>query len=56
VRKRKKFFRTWARALGTKSGSNDREADQVATVRTVIFLTYLVTNCFIIAGVVRHWN
>jgi hypothetical protein len=31
-------------------------ADQVAILRTVIFTTYLVTNCFIVAGVIRHWN
>lgn len=31
-------------------------ADRVAIVRSIIFTTYLVTNCFIVAGVVRHWN
>lgn len=31
-------------------------ADRVAIVRTFIFTTYLITNCFIIAGVIRHWN
>jgi hypothetical protein len=31
-------------------------ADQVAAIRTIIFTTYLVTNCFIVAGVIRHWN
>ena len=28
----------------------------VAVVRTVILLTYLTTNAFIISGVIRHWN
>jgi hypothetical protein len=31
-------------------------ADRVAIVRSIIFATYLVTNAFIVAGVVRHWN
>ena len=31
-------------------------ADRVAIVRTIIFTTYLITNAFIVAGVVRHWN
>jgi hypothetical protein len=31
-------------------------ADRVAIVRTVIFATYLITNVFIVAGVIRHWN
>jgi len=49
-------WRWWAKALGQKAGKNDKEADQVAIVRTLIFITYLLTNCFIVAGVIRHWN
>lgn len=49
------MWRIWAKALGDKSGKTDREADLIATVRTVIILTYLITNCFIVAGVIRHW-
>ena len=49
-------WRLWAKALGEKATKNDREADNVACIRTVLFLTYLITNCFIIAGVIRHWN
>lgn len=49
------FWRIWAKALGEKAGSTDREADRVALIRTTIVLTYIVTNCFIIAGVIRHW-
>jgi hypothetical protein len=45
----------WAKALGEKTGATDQEADLVALVRTVIVLTYIVTNLFIIAGVIRHW-
>ena len=45
----------WVKALGEKAGSTDREADRIALLRTVIVLTYLITNGFIIAGVIRHW-
>ena len=50
-----KIWRLWANALGKKAGSSDKEADRVAVVRTVIVLTYIITNCFIVAGVIRHW-
>jgi hypothetical protein len=51
----KQFWKLWAKALGDKASTNDREADRVALIRTVIVLTYIVTNCFIVAGVIRHW-
>jgi len=50
------IWRIWAKALGEKSGSSDDEADRVAIVRTVIVLVYIITNFFIVAGVIRHWN
>ena len=53
--KGKSYWRLWAKALGEKTGATDQEADLVALVRTVIVLTYIVTNLFIIAGVIRHW-
>jgi hypothetical protein len=53
--KAKRLWRLWAKALGEKSGATDREADTVALVRTVIILIYIITNLFIIAGVIRHW-
>lgn len=45
----------WAKALGTKASEDDKVADVVAIVRTIIFLFYAVTNIVIIAGVIRHW-
>lgn len=54
--KRKSFWRLWAKAIGEKASKCDRESDTVAIIRTIIFVTYLVTNCFIVAGVIRHWN
>ena len=54
--KRKSAWRIWAKALGEKSGKDDREADIVAGIRTLIFVSYLVTNVAIVANAVRHWN
>jgi len=48
-------WRIWAKALGEKSGNSDVEADQIACIRTLIVLIYIVTNFFIIASVIRHW-
>jgi hypothetical protein len=50
------MWRWWAKSLGQKASECDKESDRVAVIRTIIFATYLITNCFIIAGVVRHWN
>lgn len=52
----KMFWRLWAKALGQKASNKNHEADKVAVIRTIIFTTYLLTNCFIVAGVIRHWN
>jgi len=50
-----KIWRLWAKALGEKSGKTNVEADTVALIRTAIVLCYIITNCFIVAGVIRHW-
>tara|TARA_B100000575_G_scaffold239021_1_gene201478 strand:- start:211 stop:459 length:249 start_codon:yes stop_codon:yes gene_type:complete len=52
----RKGWRIWAKALGDKSGKSDREADFIAIIRTLIFLQLIITNCFIVAGNIRHWN
>ena len=52
----RKVWRIWAKALGQKDGKDDREADTIACIRTLIFITYLVTNVAIVANAVRHWN
>jgi hypothetical protein len=49
------MWRIWAKALGEKAGNNDKEADKIALIRSSIVLFYIVTNLFIIAGVIRHW-
>ena len=50
------MWRLWAKALGEKAHPKKHLADRVAVIRTIIFATYLVTNCCIVAGVIRHWN
>ena len=50
------MWKIWCKALGQKEGKNNREADAVAVIRTLILLGYMITNSFIVAGVVRHWD
>lgn len=52
----KHLWHLWALALGEKAHKKDDVADRVAIVRTFIFASYLITNCFIVAGVIRQWN
>ena len=54
--KQKNAWRWWSKALGEKASKCDKESDRIALIRTLIFLTYLITNTFIVAGVCRHWN
>ena len=52
-----KLWRIWKYALGSFSDEKTEPYDSyVVLVRSVIFISYLVTNCFIIAGVIRHWG
>jgi hypothetical protein len=48
-------WRLWAKSLGEKAGSTNQEADRVAVIRTIIIAVYVITNLFIVAGVIRHW-
>lgn len=50
-----KMWTLWAKALGEKQGKTNTDADIVASIRTIIVLTYIITNVFIVAGVIRHW-
>ena len=49
------MWRLWAKALGEKASSNNEEADKIALIRSAIVLCYVITNIFIVAGVIRHW-
>ena len=50
------MWKLWCKALGEKSSDKNHEADRIAIIRTIIFTTYFITNAFIVAGVIRHWN
>lgn len=52
----KQLWRLWAKALGEKASESDKEADLIAWIRTAIVLISVVTNLFIVAGILRHWN
>jgi hypothetical protein len=51
-----RFWRVWAKALGEKAFPDKSNADKVAWIRTFLILQAIVTNMFIIAGVIRHWG
>ena len=51
----KEVWRLWAKAVGEKASNDDNEADKIAVIRTAIILFYIITNAFIVAGVIRHW-
>ena len=52
-----KLWRIWKYSLGSFSDERTkRYDDHVAGIRTLIFVSYMVTNLFIISGVIRHWN
>jgi hypothetical protein len=52
---KKGFWYYWSKALGEKATENKKDSDKVALLRTLIVLIYIITNLFIIAGVIRHW-
>lgn len=56
MKKRKTVWRLLAKALGEKASKCNKEADRVALIRLLMFLSILVTNCFIVANAIRHWN
>ena len=51
------IWRVWKYALGSFSDNTTAKYDNtICIVRSFIFISYLTTNCFIVAGVIRHWN
>ena len=52
-----KIWEVWKYSLGSFSDDKTAPYDNyVAIIRTSIFISYMVTNAFIISGVIRHWN
>ncbi len=56
MKKNKTVWRLLAKALGEKASKCDKEADKIALIRLLMFLSILITNCFIVANAIRHWN
>ena len=50
------MWRVIAKSLGEKSGKSNKEADRIAAIRFFMFLSIFVTNGFIVANALRHWN
>ncbi len=53
MKERKNLFRLVAKALGEKAGKDNKEADKIAFIRLLMFLSIFITNCFIIFNAVR---
>ena len=53
----REFLRVWKYALGSFNDDTTHKYDNaICIIRTVIMLQLVVTNCFIISGVIRHWD
>ena len=52
-----KFWEIWKYSLGSFSDDKTKPYDNyVAVIRSIIFVSLLTTNMFIVSGVIRHWN
>ena len=54
--KQSNLWRIVSKSLGNESGETGKESDQIAFVRLLAFLSILITNSFIVANALRHWN
>tara|TARA_X000001382_G_C3137977_1_gene168554 strand:+ start:419 stop:592 length:174 start_codon:yes stop_codon:yes gene_type:complete len=50
----KKWWRVWAKSLGEKVGETDTQADAIATIRTIWWLTHMATCVFIILNAIAN--
>ena len=48
------MWRLWAKSLGEKVGETDTQADSIAVVRTIWWLTHMLTCIAIIANAVAN--
>ena len=53
MKNKNSIWRIIAKALGEKSGKNNEEADKVAVLRLIMFLSILITNGFIVYNALR---
>ena len=49
------MWRLWARALGEKIGEDNKRADKVAFIRTIIILQAIITNVLIAINIIINW-
>jgi hypothetical protein len=49
------MWRLWARALGEKVGEDNKRADRVAFIRTIIILQAIITNVLIAINIIINW-
>ena len=53
----RRIWTIWKYSLGSFSDTKTETYDDwVAIIRTLIFVSYMVTNLFIVSGVLRHWH
>ena len=50
------MWHLWSKALGQKATEYNKDANKVVIIRTVVLAAYMISNAFIVAGVVKHWN
>ena len=50
----RKWWKIWAQSLGGKVGETDREADTIAIIRTIWWLTHMATCIFIILNAIAN--
>jgi hypothetical protein len=53
MKKRMSVWRIVCKSLGEKAGKNNQEADRIALIRLFMFLSILITNGFIVYGVLK---
>jgi hypothetical protein len=53
MKKKIGIWRIIAKSLGEKSGKSNQEADKIAILRLLMFLSILITNGFIIFNAIR---
>ena len=50
----KKWWRIWAKSLGEKVGETDQQANTIAVIRTIWWLTHMATCIFIILNAIAN--
>ncbi len=53
MKKRMSAWRIICKSLGEKSGKDNQEADKIALIRLLMFMSIFITNGFIIFNAIR---